>query len=35
MPVPKDFEPVKLLIDPSSLMGGPFRITSAPAAQPK
>jgi hypothetical protein len=35
MPVPKDFVPVKLLVDPSSLLGGPFRITLAPAAHPK
>lgn len=27
MPVPKDFVPVKLLVDPSSLLGVPFRIT--------
>jgi hypothetical protein len=36
MPVPKDFVPIKLLVDPSNLLGGPFRITLvAKAAQPK
>ncbi|GAC1410444.1 MAG: hypothetical protein NVSMB64_19580 [Candidatus Velthaea sp.] len=32
MPVPKDFVPVKLLVDPSRLLGGPFRISLVPAA---
>lgn len=31
MPVPKDFVPVKLLVDPSRLLGSAFRISLVPA----